>query len=319
MIPSHAAVLALLDRPDLDEADLVTLGRALRAAHRDEDDPENDVATWASLVERLSMLPARARRSPVEVPRTPLLDELVGSLRGDPVAVAAEAERLGATALAESFLGVPRGPASQLTRLFADSIAKLGHAHDAALFPFAEAALRVVCEVGAHPDGDGVLLSLSDRVALRLDAALRGAPVDPVRDATWPRTTTSALAEILARALGRVSIELSDEVFVLPEIARAPSELTLHDAASWTAQSAVGRAQGIELSLVGAELVVRFDEPAPELVALVPLRGEVPGEVLLARGGGDERERVITLPAPRPDGFALVAGERVLLLWASPR
>lgn len=312
----HAQAQALADKTRLEEADFVTLGRVLRAENRDDEDPSTDVDAWAALRARVEAFPAVAAKPAVPLPKTPALDAFAATLGGDVAAVVADAERLGAAALAEAFLH-GSGDVGAVARSFGVAIASKGREHAIDLFPYAEAALRAVCANGAHPDGDHVLLALSDVVGHRLEAALRGEPLLGRKKASFTAESAAALSAVLAQAFGRASLELVGTPTLLPAPSVRGQDLVLHDAGLAAPPRSLVEARGVSVKLVGREIVVRFDGPRPETVMLVSIVYGEPDAYLSPRGGADDRELVFELVDDEVDGYALVVGDRVLFLRAS--
>lgn len=318
-----AKLRALLD-DGRGEIDLTDVGAVARVASGDAED-----APSARLVDEADALLARARAARFHGDATfamPAVDRWLADPRGPFSEAVAELDRLGAITSALAFVdpsGDAHAAAAARVAALVERIGGAARVHGALLLDAAILASERIAAGGVDGAGDGALIALADVLGARLDAALAGEPLEAktsVRAARLDASRATELGVVLAKALGRTTLDVSPDLLELAAHLVSPAsarDIVLHGTEATESQPLpVEILRGVHVTIGNGELVADVADRGRSVVMLVPIERGEPGTPCTARGGATTSETVFTLHevTAELDGYALVVGDRIAFL-----
>jgi hypothetical protein len=310
---------------------IALVGAAARISASDPGDEgeENEMTQMIEEADRLlSAITTSVARVHADLPDLSPVHRWLADPRGPWTEAVATIDALGTIAAGLATLAPESSESKRATTEVASLAKEIAHTakdHSSYMLDAAVAASERIADEGVCPGPDDALIALADVVGTRLEAALRGEPLEmtaPIRARAIAPSLSQALSETLQKALRKPSLDVSPDLLELSiQHSHAPSlrgDVMLHQASPEPARDTrpVELLRGVKVVYRGSELEVSL-ESSKEAPLLVPiLRGE-PGKPCASRGGSHARETIFTLDADdgdEIDGYALVVGERVVFL-----
>lgn len=327
-----SAVESLLSRPIAQDelpAVLGTIGALSRVAQGDDDEGLADRAD--ELLARCTTELAPVFAGSMESVKLPSLTPVRRWLQAPWGAfshVIDTLDRAGAIAAGLEVVAPSSSRTTQITNelsTLAADVARISKREGGVMVDAAMAAATKITSHGVAPGADDVLISLSDVLAERIEASLRGEPIDvpaPVRARVLAQDEMSQLSSVLSKALQAPSLSISPDLLEMawPLATARSADVFLHGEAVEALPSLPETevAAGIHAQFIGGELVVRFDESPTRGAFLIPLRSGTAGSALRPREGATSSQIVFELgDAQNAEAMALVVGDLVVLIRKS--
>jgi hypothetical protein len=311
---------------------VIRVGALERLSCTDDDDSPELSAIIDEALRLQGELVAAAAGLPVgglPLPATDAVGRWLASPTGPFARALAQLDRLGVVTAGLAVLAP--GSAAHQAALVADQsfsaqIQRAARSGGAAMVDAAEAAANLLVAGGVAAGSEQSILALSDILGDRIEAALRGEPVEApalFRLAPIEADRALALGSALATALQRKQplevapdlIELSGSVaWGAP---RSGRDLVLHGAENQAvARRDVELLRDVKISVGEEEIEVELLGEEKGAALLVPMLDGHPGAPCAVRSGNHPGHLVFSLPTEgeKVDGYALVVGDRLAFL-----